>query len=282
AAVQPTGMELPMPFRTFPKRRCAWMKVRSIQRSIEWRKPDGLRRNGRSRRTNGGHAFIASAVPEQSSSLSKRKAGTAFQQAWPACSTTRSARWTNAWRTIVSWISRLKNSLNPRRLDEDLANEFHDHIERRAEDLRRHGLSGAEAQRQAALSFGNLAGLRESSRELRLWAGLEATLQDARYAWRGLRRNPIFAATAIASLGLAIGANTAIYSIVDAALLRPLPIPQPERLFTLATSADQQAGSPVSADRDTFSYPLYEQLRGTAADTARLALFDSPNRVEAK
>ena len=182
----------------------------------------------------------------------------------------------------MSWFSRLKNALNPHRLDEDLADELHDHIERRAEDLRRSGLSGAEAQRQAAQSFGNLARLCETSRELRLWAGLEATLQDARYAWRGLRRNPIFAATAIASLGLAIGANTAIYSIVDAALLRPLPIPQPERLFTLATSADQQAGSPLSGDRDAFSYPLYEQLRGAAADAARPALFDSPNCVGAK
>ncbi len=182
----------------------------------------------------------------------------------------------------MSWFSRLKNALNPRRLDEDLADELRDHIERRAEELQRRGLTGAEAQRQAALNFGNLANVRERSRELRLWAALEGTLQDARYAWRGVCRNPIFAAAAVASLGLAIGANTAIYSIVDAALLRPLPVPEPGRLFTLATSADQPAGSPLSGDRDAFSYPLYEQLGGAAGNAARLALFDSPNRVEAK
>ena len=83
------------------------------------------------------------------------------------------------------------------------------------------------------------------------------------------------------SLGLAIGANTAIYSIVDAALLRPLPVPQPDRLFTLATPS-RPATEFRHPGSDTFSYPLYEQLRAAAGDSARLALFDSPNRVEAQ
>jgi predicted permease len=184
----------------------------------------------------------------------------------------------------VSWFSRFKNALDPHRLDEDLAQELRDHIERRAEDLKRRGrgLSATESRRQAELAFGNLTDVRERSREVRLWPGLEATIQDARYAWRGLRRSPIFSATAIASLSLAIGANTAIYSIVYAALLRPLPLPQPDRLVTLVTTADQQPGSPLSGDRDAFSYPLYDQLRGAAGDSARIALFGSPNRVEAK
>lgn len=182
----------------------------------------------------------------------------------------------------MSWFSRFKNAWNPRRLDEDLADEMRDHIERRAADLRGRGLNDSEAQRQAARSFGNLTGIRETSRELKLWAALEGTLQDARYAWRGLIRNPVFAVTTIASLGLAIGANTAIYSIVDAALLRPLPVSQPDRLVTLASSEDNQAGIPASGGSDTFSYLQYEQLRGAADDSARLALFDSPNRVEAK
>ena len=80
-----------------------------------------------------------------------------------------------------------------------------------------------------------------------MWAALEGTLQDVRYAWRGLMRNPVFAVTAVVSLGLAIGANTAIYSILDAALLRPLPVPQPDRLFTLSTTDDGQPGMPAPA-----------------------------------
>jgi predicted permease len=167
-------------------------------------------------------------------------------------------------------------------MDEDLADEVRDHIERRTADLQSRGLGAAEARRQAALSFGNVTGVRETSREIRLWVTLEGSLQDLRYAWRGLLRNPAFAITAIASLGLVVGANTAIYSIVDAALLRPLPVPQPERLLTLSTSGDNRARIPVAGDGDIFSYPLYEQLRAVAGDSARLALFDSPNRVEAK
>ena len=152
-------------------------------------------------------------------------------------------------------------------MDEDLEEEMRDHIERRAADLRRSGLSDAEAQRLAARSFGNLTGIHETSREIRLWAALEGTLQDARYAWRGLIRNPVFAVTTIASLGLAIGANTAIYSIIDAALLRPLPVPRSDRLITLATSGDNQAEIPASDGSEIFSYPQYEQLCAAAGDS---------------
>jgi putative ABC transport system permease protein len=182
----------------------------------------------------------------------------------------------------VSWLTRIKNALNPRRLDNELADEMRDHIERRTADLQSRGLSHPEAQRQAALSFGNVTGLRERSREVRLWAALEATCQDARYAWRGLFRNPVFALTAVVSLSLAIGANTAIYSIVDAALLRPLPVPQANRLFTLAEPESDRPGDPQSGESDTFSYPLYEQLRAAAGDSANLALLDVPGRVEAQ
>jgi hypothetical protein len=88
--------------------------------------------------------------------------------------------------------------------------------------------------------------------------------------------------TAVVSLSLAIGANTAIYCIVDAVMLRPLPVLQADMLFTLATPEADQPGIPVGGESDTFSYPLYEQLRAAAGDTARIALFDSPNRAEAQ
>jgi predicted permease len=170
----------------------------------------------------------------------------------------------------MSWISRLTNALDPRRLDAELAEEMRDHIERRAADLRGQGLSADEARRQSASAFGNLTALQEKSRDVRLWAALEGSCQDARYAWRGLMRNPIFAVTAVVSLGLAIGANTAIYSIVDAALLRPLPVPRADRLITL------------TAGEETFSYRMYEDLRAVAGGAVQLALLGSPNRVEAQ
>ncbi len=182
----------------------------------------------------------------------------------------------------MSWFSRLRNALNPRRLDQDLAEEMADHLERRAAAIRAEGLNPDEARRRAQLRFGNTTLLREESRGIRLWAALDGTLQDVRYAWRGMRRAPAFAATAVLSLALAIGANTAIYSILDAAVLRPLPLPQPNRLFTLSYPDISEPGSPAGPDRNTFSYPELLQYAAVAGPAARLALFSIPLRIEAR
>jgi predicted permease len=175
----------------------------------------------------------------------------------------------------MSWFSRLRNAWNPRRLDEDLAEEMRDHLERRAADLRREGLDAGEARRRARLRFGNQTLVLEQTRAERLWEGLESALHDVRYAWRGMRKTPTFAATVVASLALAIGANTAVYSIVDAAILRPLPVPHADRLFTLGYP---DPSSPN--ERTSFSYPEYLRFAAAAAPTARLGLFSSPYRAE--
>jgi predicted permease len=182
----------------------------------------------------------------------------------------------------MSWFSRLKNALHPGRLDEELADEMRDHLERRAAALREKGLSPGESQRQAALRFGNITRAREQSRDIRLWAALDSMLQDMRYAWRTMRRSPAFAATAVLSLSLAIGANTAIFSLVDAAMLRPLPVADPERLVLLTWPDIDQPGNPAVDDRDSFSYPLYLQLREAAGPSAHVGLFAHSGRSEVK
>lgn len=180
----------------------------------------------------------------------------------------------------MSFFSRVRNTLHPKRLEDDLRTEISDHLERRAASLREKGIAPDEAQREAARRFGNATQIREQSREIRLSTTIETTFQDLRYAWRGMRKSPAFALTAILSLALAIGANTAIYSIVDAALLRPLPVPEPERLFRIANPAIGDADPQGVKQNEGFSYPLYQQFRRAAGESARLALFSYVRQTE--
>jgi predicted permease len=179
----------------------------------------------------------------------------------------------------MSFFSRLRNALHPKRLDDDLLDEMNDHIDRRAAALRDQGRNPDQAWQEAERRFGNFTQLHEQSRDFRLSSTLESTLQDIRYSLRGMRKSPAFALTAILSLALAIGANTAIYSLVDAALLRPLPVPEPQRLFTIATPKIQQEGEDAGEDV-SFSYPLLQQFRAAAGDSARLALFSWGNQYD--
>jgi len=120
----------------------------------------------------------------------------------------------------------------------------------------------------------------EVHKKIRLGAALDSALRDIRYAWRRMLKNPAFAATVVISLSLAIGANTAIFSIVYAAMLSPLPVRQPELLFTLATPDIEQPGRATAGERESFSYPLYVEFRKAAGSWAHLELFGFADRTE--
>jgi len=115
--------------------------------------------------------------------------------------------------------------------------EFHDEIEEHvrllAERYRREGLPPEEAAREARRQFGSATLLEEDRREMQLLPAVESLRADLLYALRTLRKNPGFAAAAIATLALGIGANTAIFSVCDAVLFKPLPYPDPGRIVTL-------------------------------------------------
>lgn len=182
----------------------------------------------------------------------------------------------------MPWLSRLKNALHPHRMDEDLAEEIRDHLERRAATLYASGLNHEQAQREAHARFGNVTRLKEESRAFHLLAWLDGTIQDARYGWRGMCKSRAFAVTAVLSLALAIGANTAIYSIADAAVLRSLPVRAPDQLFTLSWPEPANPGTPAGTERDLFSDAEFLRFIDATKSLARLALFSGPFRAQMK
>src|ERR1700704_5422183 len=109
--------------------------------------------------------------------------------------------------------------------DREMAQEFEAHLQMHIDDNIRAGMSPEQARREALLKFGGMEVAKESVRETSRLVWLETAARDVRYALRGLRWNPAFAATAILSLGLGIGASVAIYTVADNLLLRPLPYP---------------------------------------------------------
>jgi len=130
-------------------------------------------------------------------------------------------------------MSRLGRLFHRRQLDDELAGEIAAHIAEKADELVEAGMSPEAAALAARAHFGNRTAILEQSREEWSFHALETLLRDLRIAARGLRRAPLFAAVACGTLALGIGANAAIFSLINAVLLRPLPFPQADRIVML-------------------------------------------------
>jgi putative ABC transport system permease protein len=166
----------------------------------------------------------------------------------------------------MSWLSRLANVFRSGRLDRDLNDELQFHIDARTQDLIATGMAPAEARREAQRHFGNRLLLRESSRDTKLLPWLESIFQDVRFDLRMLLKNRVVTAAAILSLSLAIGASTAAFSLIDALLLRMLPVRDPQQLVAL-TYPDPY-GHAIEGTH--FNYPLYQRLRQVSGNQAEL------------
>ncbi len=162
------------------------------------------------------------------------------------------------------------------KFDADLEDEMRLHQELREQEQRERGASAEEAHFTAQRRFGNKLTLREESRDMWGWNWLETLLQDVRYGLRQLRRSPVFTTLAVMTLALGIGANTAIFTLVDAVMLKSLPVANPKQLYRLGdnnnccemTGTTQNGGSYV-----LYSYPLYKELRDHTPEFSELTAF---------
>ena len=130
-------------------------------------------------------------------------------------------------------VGRLLALFRKRRLDGELEGEIFAHMEMAELDAIAAGLTPEEARREARRGFGGIEPMKEDHRDQRSVRWVENLLRDVRYGMASLARDPGFAAVTIGLLALGIGANTAMFSIVDAVLLKPLPFPEPERMVRL-------------------------------------------------
>jgi predicted permease len=176
----------------------------------------------------------------------------------------------------------------------DLEDELHFHLEKEVELNLARGMSPEEARRQALIAFGGVQQTRENVRQVRWTHFAEVLAQDSRYAWRMLRKSPGFSAACVAILAIGIGMNTAIFSLIEAALFRPLPAQHPEELVLLqwhAHRGPKPHGESTYGDCDnlvtetsaggcSFSLPWLNQVRAQTGSFSTVAALAGAPRFD--
>jgi putative ABC transport system permease protein len=145
---------------------------------------------------------------------------------------------------IRAWLARLLGLFGRRRPDSDVLDELNAHLDQLVDDNVHAGMTPDEARRAALAASGGLVQAKEAYRDRLSLPSVETTMIDLQYAWRMLRKTPGFSAVAIATLALGIGANTAIFSVINAVLIEPLPFKDPSRLVALWEEQARRPGRP--------------------------------------
>jgi predicted permease len=167
--------------------------------------------------------------------------------------------------------------------ENDLEEELRSHIQLRANDLERVGLTRAEAERRARIEFGGHERFKEECREAIAGNFIDILIQDVRFSLRMLRKSPGFAFIAIMTIALSIGATTAVFSVVEATLLRPLPYPQPEQLVSIQADLPGLGANDVGISQpewqDLQESGIFQYVSPTWFDENNLTGSSQPERV---
>jgi putative ABC transport system permease protein len=182
----------------------------------------------------------------------------------------------------MAWFHRVWNALRPGRVEGDIDRELSFHVAERADALRAAGVGDDEAIRLARRQLGNVIVQRERTRDVDVAAWLDALLRHVRLAVRTLTRTPGFSATVVVMLALGIGANSAVFSAVDAVLLRPLPFPEGDRLVQL-TELRKAAGdakiAPVRLEEWSRLNTTFDAIAGYVSSDVVDTTSDLPERI---
>ena len=173
----------------------------------------------------------------------------------------------------LSRFGLLERFFSRRRRYDDISVSIQEHIDERVDELVAEGMTRKEAEQAARREFGNVTRMQERSREVWQWAALESVLSDVRFALRRLRKAPGFAVTILLTLGIGIGATTAIFSLIHAVMLKSLPVADPARLYQIGAGDSCCSGGILQGDWQRFSYSLYKRIAASTPQFDDIAAF---------
>src|SRR6266699_4684309 len=172
---------------------------------------------------------------------------------------------------------RLRSLFRWAQADQQLDDELRDHLERKTEEYMAQGMRQEEAHRRARLDLGGIEQTKEKCRDACRVNWIQDFVQDLRFGLRVLRKSPGFTAAVVLTLALGIGATTAIFTLIDAVMLKSLPVANPKQLYRLGDNNNccVMVGTQNGGSFVLYSYPLYEDVRNHTPEFSELAAFSS-------